>query len=423
MPTISRVRWTLVVLSTCFALGSAAAAQAGFDHLQCFRIKDAMDKTIYSADVTSSNPIFAAALPDCIIRTPAKLLCVDAEKTNVDPPPPGAPPGITGQAYLCYRAKCFPTRPSTALTDQFGTHLISIKSATLVCAPVPSGDATTTTTTPACNDFDDDTWTDCAGDCDESIPEINPGATEICDGLDNNCDGRIDESDPSAGSACDTGSPGECQLGLLTCNSPELECVQETQPTPEQCDGLDNDCNGAIDEGNPGGGVPCMTAIPGICSTGTQNCQGGALQCIPDVDPGSQAEICDGLDNDCNGAVDEGDPGGGGPCATGFPGMCSSGTQSCVTGSLECVPFVTPGSQAEICDGIDNNCDGSIDEGNPEGGAPCMQPFPGICSTGTRICLGGSVSCDAIVPGSQAEICNGLDDDCDGEVDEGGVCG
>jgi hypothetical protein len=130
--------------------------------------------------------------------------------------------------------------------------------------------------------------------------------------------------------------------------------------------------------------------------------------------------VCDGLDNDCDGAVDDGNPGGGGACSTGQPGVCASGTESCQGGSLTCEPTTSP--SAEVCDGLDNDCDGAVDDGNPGGGATCNTGLPGICANGTTVCSGGSVTCQQDKLPS-AEICDGLDNDCDGSTDEGGVCG
>ena len=68
---------------------------------------------------------------------------------------------------------------------------------------------------------------------------------------------------------------------------------------------------------------------------------------------------CDELDNDCDGTTDEGNPGGGASCSTGQPGACDAGTETCQGGTLVCVAD-TP--SAEVCDGIDNDCDGTVDE-------------------------------------------------------------
>ncbi|MFK7990027.1 MAG: MopE-related protein [Sandaracinaceae bacterium] len=166
--------------------------------------------------------------------------------------------------------------------------------------------------------------------------------TERCNSMDDDCDGRVDEGF-NVGLACDDGERGLCRgTGSTVCASDELttEC-QITDPGmpagEEVCNGMDDDCDEAIDE---------------------------MLTCTGDCTP-SGAEICDGMDNDCNGLIDEVDPSIGTACGE-SEGTCEPGTLRCVGGSLECIGGVGP--RDEVCNGLDDDCDGEGDD---------MAPCPG----------------------------------------------
>jgi hypothetical protein len=238
---------------------------------------------------------------------------------------------------------------------------------------------------------------------------------EVCDGQDNDCDGQTDENNPGGGGACSTGLPGICSPGTVQCQAGALACVQNNPPAAEQCNSVDDDCDGSVDEGNPGGGASCNTGQAGVCAAGTTSCQLGSIACLPNTTP--SPEQCNNLDDDCDGQIDEGDPGGGGSCNSGQPGICGPGIYHCQSGLLSCFQNQSP--TAEQCNGLDDDCDGAADEGNPGGGMSCATGQPGICAAGTTACSGGSVQCQANNSPQTEQCGDGLDNDCDGQTDEG----
>jgi Putative metal-binding motif len=248
------------------------------------------------------------------------------------------------------------------------------------------------------------------GTCVPGMPTM-----ELCDDADNDCDGMVDEGNPGGGGACTTVLPGVCSVGTQVCSFGTFQCAATVQPSAEQCNGLDDNCNGVTDEGNPGGGVACPTGIPGACGTGSSICMGGAIICKQTVF--ASVEMCDNVDNNCNGTSDEGNPGGGGACSVGGQqGVCAAGAFTCTAGALVCTQTVT--SSAEVCDNQDNDCNGVVDNGNPGGNVNCTAAGQiGECSKGKTACSGGNITCS---PGTPiAEVCDGKDNNCNGTVDDG----
>ncbi len=257
-------------------------------------------------------------------------------------------------------------------------------------------------------------------------------APEICNGADDDCDGATDEAPlPGVGQGCGF-DVGACDPGTLVCQGGALVCVGATDPTTETCNSLDDDCDSFVDEvANecytfPTGCGP--TGCVGTCHPGLQTCApgGGLGPCVGQVGPATEA--CNGADDDCDAAVDETFPGLGATCDNGQLGVCrQTGTRVCDaagTGTVCTAPTVTPGIEA--CNGLDDDCDGNVDEalGAPIGTA-CGGT--GSCSAGTFACVAGQVVCQGST-GGQPETCNGVDDDCDSIIDElplpgvGGTC-
>lgn len=181
---------------------------------------------------------------------------------------------------------------------------------------------------------------------------------EICDGKDNNCNGAIDEGDV---------------------------CGPVCEPTEEICDGIDNNCDGQVDEGDV-----CTTP----CVASAEVCDGIDNNCDGQIDEGdicniceSTAEVCDGVDNDCDGAIDEDD-------------VCA------------CIP------SEEVCDAHDNDCDGLVDEDNV-----CCEPEAEVCDGVDNDC-DGAIDEDDVCAHCEpsAEVCDSRDNDCDGAIDEDDVC-
>jgi hypothetical protein len=112
-------------------------------------------------------------------------------------------------------------------------------------------------------------------------------------------------ADAEEGSACDTGEPGVCEPGTLVCDAGASECEPNVAPSVEICNGLDDDCDGTADDSNPGGGLACDTGQPGVCAQGTTICDPNAIAvlCVPDDGPSVELP-CNRRDDDCNGVVD-----------------------------------------------------------------------------------------------------------------------
>lgn len=265
-------------------------------------------------------------------------------------------------------------------------------------------------------DIDGDGYRGCRGDCNDLDASINVAADEVCDGVDNDCDGNIDDG---LTRRCGT-NIGICTRGYEFCISGSWSNCDGQMPRQEVCDGLDNDCDGTIDEDcscNSGDTQSCGTDT-GDCRQGTQWCENGVWgQCHGAIGP--SFEVCDDRDNDCDGELDENLSK---KCGSNL-GNCSQGIQYCTSGIWgDCEGGSGP--QTELCDGEDNDCNGTVDEGCScsSGEERDCGVIIGECDMGTQKCIDGIWSECIGSKDPSSEICDDLDNDCDGEVDEGYVC-
>ncbi|MHA1741943.1 MAG: MopE-related protein [Candidatus Thorarchaeota archaeon] len=277
-----------------------------------------------------------------------------------------------------------------------------------------------------CDEDDDNDGDPDEIDCDPLDGSAFHGAKEVCDGVDNNCNGQVDEG--YADSDLD---------GMANCVDPDDDNdgdLDETDCDPlnpnvyngalEVCDGLDNNCNGKVDEG-----------FPDFDGDGTADCADidtdgdgdpDETDCAP-LNPAvfhGAEEVCDGVDNNCNGQVDEG------YADTDFDGLAN-----CIDpdddndGDLDvedCAPLdgTIYSGALEICDGIDNNCNGKVDEGYPDSDGD----MEADCTDNDDDNDGDPdiTDCnplDAEIHHGAEEVCDGYDNDCDGLVDESGAVG
>ncbi|MDD5109977.1 MAG: putative metal-binding motif-containing protein [Patescibacteria group bacterium] len=274
-----------------------------------------------------------------------------------------------------------------------------------------------------------------SGDCNDGDPAVHPGAVEMCNGdTMDDCSAATPDgaSDPRIGEGCDGTDADLCLDGAKACVGGMLVCVDDAASGVDLCNGVNDatteDCNVVTldGSGDPSLGAACDGADADLCKEGTIACTGGALTCndANDVD----RDLCNGVNNvsteDCNVATPDGssDPGVGAACDGTDADLCKDGIQACVAGVLACNDNAVSG--VDLCNGVNNvsteDCNVATPDGSndPGVGVSCDGPDADRCKEGVMVCTGGALTCSDTT-GNTVEICDNVDNDCDGSTDEG----
>lgn len=296
-----------------------------------------------------------------------------------------------------------------------------------------------------------------ADDCNDTNANISPAATEICNLIDDDCDSQIDEGVQFTFYAdADNDGFGDASQTTLACDVPTGyttngdDCNDmdgNVNPSAiEICNGIDDNCDGQIDEsvqstfyldldGDGFGDASHTTmacSVPSGYSANADDCDDTNLNINP-----SATEVCNGIDDNCNGQIDEGvqttfyaDADGDGFGDLNSTILACTSPSGYVENADDCddTNFEINPSAMEVCNGIDENCNGQIDEGvqstfyaDADGDSFGDSNSMTIACTAPSGYVENADDCDDTnfnINPNATEVCNGVDDNCDGQIDE-----
>ncbi|MBI4956375.1 MAG: hypothetical protein HY908_30440, partial [Myxococcales bacterium] len=205
--------------------------------------------------------------------------------------------------------------------------------------------------------------------------------------------------DPLNGTQCDGIDSDLCLEGARSCSGGALVCSDSTTSTVDTCNGLDDDCDAASADGSedPQNGTQCDGADSDLCLEGTRSCSAGALVCSDATS--STTDLCNGLDDDCDGASADGaeDPQNGTACDGVDADLCTEGTRSCVAGALACSD---PNDvDLEVCNGLNDDCNAATADGSGPPSPYCAVQNGGAVNVASWACTSGACQITACTSG------------------------